>query len=518
MKIELHLLQNFPPACLNRDDTGQPKDCEFGGYRRARISSQCIKRSIRWHPSFSKELQAVFAQRSSHHARQIAQLLTDDKKNPKPLEDALRVGRYMFQRMGFKEKSGRLAVMPLLGDDEINVLAREAAKHWDLLSPRANESVLWEQLAERIALWLSDLGEDANMLGRLIANQCAGNANASQLDQWLKLPKMDWSTCLEAVGKMSPEILDELRGKFSPDEEGEETDGDEEDEYVPKPAASLFKGKKNKEVIDQLKTIKITGVKKTGETEQVAKQLKAIFTPLKKLTTKAVNVAMFGRMLAEIRSGDMNVDAACQVAHAISTNRVAMEFDYFTAVEELKDLARNQGVEQGAGAGMIGSVGYNSSCFYRYAVIDWEQLVKNLGDDTKLARETVKAFLSASVQAIPAGKQNTFAAHARPGFVLAVVRSSGIPINLANAFLRPVQPLDWGREDERRDLLGASADALSKHWQELISMYGNNGIKTRPACWMPKELKLPAFDDERVASNAFDDVVKQVMEALPGKV
>jgi len=41
MRIELHVLQNFAPSNLNRDDTGSPKDADFGGYRRARISSQC---------------------------------------------------------------------------------------------------------------------------------------------------------------------------------------------------------------------------------------------------------------------------------------------------------------------------------------------------------------------------------------------------------------------------------------------------------------------------------------------
>ena len=54
MLIELHMLQNFPPSNLNRDDIGQPKDCEFGGYRRARISSQCIKRVTRLHPLFAQ--------------------------------------------------------------------------------------------------------------------------------------------------------------------------------------------------------------------------------------------------------------------------------------------------------------------------------------------------------------------------------------------------------------------------------------------------------------------------------
>ena len=47
MFVELHILQNFAPSNLNRDDTGMPKDCEFGGYRRARISSQCFKRAVR---------------------------------------------------------------------------------------------------------------------------------------------------------------------------------------------------------------------------------------------------------------------------------------------------------------------------------------------------------------------------------------------------------------------------------------------------------------------------------------
>ena len=47
MKLEIHIVQNFAPSNLNRDDTGSPKDCELGGVRRSRISSQCFKRAIR---------------------------------------------------------------------------------------------------------------------------------------------------------------------------------------------------------------------------------------------------------------------------------------------------------------------------------------------------------------------------------------------------------------------------------------------------------------------------------------
>src|SRR2546421_11781048 len=49
MFIELHIIQNFAPSNLNRSDTGAPKDCLFGGVRRATVSSQCFKRAMREH-------------------------------------------------------------------------------------------------------------------------------------------------------------------------------------------------------------------------------------------------------------------------------------------------------------------------------------------------------------------------------------------------------------------------------------------------------------------------------------
>lgn len=47
MLVDIHMLQNYAPSNLNRDDTGSPKDAIFGNALRARISSQAIKRSIR---------------------------------------------------------------------------------------------------------------------------------------------------------------------------------------------------------------------------------------------------------------------------------------------------------------------------------------------------------------------------------------------------------------------------------------------------------------------------------------
>ena len=166
---------------------------------------------------------------------------------------------------------------------------------------------------------------------------------------------------------------------------------------------------------------------------------------------KAADLALFGRMLADLP--DKNIEAASQVAHAISTNRISMELDYYTALDDLKP-------EDTAGADMIGTVGFNSACFYRYANVDMGQLKRNLQGDEELAQQTLEAFIRASVNAIPTGKQNSMAAHNPPSFVLAVVRRSSL-WNLANAFLKPVAPYAG------EDLALRSIKALDSYWGKL---------------------------------------------------
>jgi CRISPR system Cascade subunit CasC len=53
MILDLHLLRNLPPSCLNRDNLNQPKTCVFGGTTRGRISSQCWKRALRKAPEMT---------------------------------------------------------------------------------------------------------------------------------------------------------------------------------------------------------------------------------------------------------------------------------------------------------------------------------------------------------------------------------------------------------------------------------------------------------------------------------
>ena len=143
--------------------------------------------------------------------------------------------------------------------------------------------------------------------------------------------------------------------------------------------------------------------------------------------------------------------------------------DFYTAVDDLNP-------ESETGAGMMGVTGFNSACFYRYALVHRPELVKNLGGDEALANDVTKAFLLASVYAIPTGKQNSMAARNLPSFGMFVVRKRGAPCSLANAFAEPVRPLP-GRDE---DLIGRSIEALSGYWGRLLRVYGSDGILATP--------------------------------------
>lgn len=326
-KIEFHLLQSFPPANLNRDDTNTPKDCEFGGVRRARISSQCLKRSIRLHPDFS----GVTGVDPSERTRWMARKLRDE----------------LVKRGRAPEEAETVAVN----------FTKAFLGEMDKKSPLRSQVLFFLSAAEK-----DDL--------------------AARLDN-------GWQEALE--------------GKF----------------------------------------------------EGITKDYKKRFAN----RSSAPDIALFGRMLADDPS--LNLDAACQVAHAISTHKVSMEIDFYTAVDDLTQ-------DDEAGAGMMGVTSFNAATFYRYAAIDWEQLLENLEGNQDLARCTVQGFLRASIKAIPTGKQNAFAPQTLPGFVLVVVRRDGQAWSLANAFEKPVSAARGNG-----GFLDASIQALVKHWERLNAVYGD---------------------------------------------
>lgn len=173
----------------------------------------------------------------------------------------------------------------------------------------------------------------------------------------------------------------------------------------------------------------------------------------------SIDLALFGRMVAD--DPDLNVDASCQVSHALSTHAVETEFDYFTAVDDAKDAAEE---DRSAGAGMIGTVEFVSSCLYRYATINVDLLVENLDskDDAKVA---VGAFINAFVKSIPTGKINTFANHTLPSAVYVAIRDDQ-PMSLAGAFETPV------KTDLGGGYVKKSVDQLVEYAEAIYGAYG----------------------------------------------
>ena len=171
-------------------------------------------------------------------------------------------------------------------------------------------------------------------------------------------------------------------------------------------------------------------------------------------TDTAVDIAMFGRMLAD--NPDFSREAAVQVSHAITTHRAVVEDDYWTAVDDLKTA------EEDAGAGMIGEAGFGAGVFYTYLCIDHDLLVRNLGGDEALASIGIEALLRAAATTSPSGKQASFASRARASFVM-VEKGEDAPRTLAAAFVKPV---------DADDLLSASVQALKETRRRFTDAYG----------------------------------------------
>lgn len=378
MKIEIHLLQSFPPANLNRDENGMPKSTIFGGRPRARISSQCQKRAVRkYYHEHHNELGIdpnLFADRSRSFNRELTKLLID-------------VGII----------SGQAEIVAKLA---VSVLTEKPKKEKDKKGKNAkkNEDVQDDETEENTSEPTSSSKSDTILfLGRTEVKSIAQIIK----DNWSDIEE-SLATEVSALGKLKKLIVPVVQ--------------------PPKDSKNAF--------------------------------------------GKSGDVALFGRMMAVLPEG--KVDAAVQMAHAISVNALQQEFDFFTAVDDL-------GTDDDPGADHLGETGYNSSTYYRYTNVDIEQLTKNIGSSESV-KSIVKAFVQAFVQAIPSGHQNSFAAHTPPALVMIVVRKSQ-PISLVDAFEEPIRPRDG------KSLLDNAVTAIDTHWADLTKMYGNKteyvGVVTR---------------------------------------
>jgi len=155
MLIEIHMIQNHSPANLNRDDLGAPKTCIFGGVTRARISSQCLKRSIRRSTEFAAALEKDGGVRTRSLIREIARRAHG---NGEPPEDLLKRIRKVFEDGGvtFKKATesdpNKMDIIWFVPDSSINTMAEAAAKNTEKLSEEIAQILSQKPLVPDIAL------------------------------------------------------------------------------------------------------------------------------------------------------------------------------------------------------------------------------------------------------------------------------------------------------------------------------------------------------------------------------
>ena len=344
MLYEIHMLKNYPPTNLNRDDTGAPKTCLFGGVMRGRVSSQCLKRSWRTSPSFRAEI----------------------------------------------------------GDENLGIRTRKLPV---LVAEKLIAMGVSQEFADAIQPRLTGIG---NKEGKETKD---GNTTA----QVIFYAKEDITAVAETV----------------------------------------------KELLDKCKSVK--DVQKLKAKDIQAAVSGADVRPV------TLDIALFGRMVTSDAFRD--VEASMQVAHAISTNKVSVESDYFTAMD---DMLSGSSMDE-LGAAMIGDVDFNASCYYVYASVDTDALAENLkyaDNADEIVRKAIPALLRAMAFTDPSGKQNSFAGHVLPSVVMVECKEKKIPTSMVNAFVEPV--------GKGGDLVKCSAEKLA---DEVDMTARNFGLEVKERLW-----------------------------------
>jgi len=291
--------------------------------------------------------------------------------------------------------------------------------------------VFKEKVTGQTGIRSKELGRkirDALLSGIPLAELLKPNAPKAEPDS-----KITETDATEWAWIIAAEYVDK-KGKGTDGENEKEEKGEKEDKAKKKNAKSnvsketlkseqvVFYSKPEIHALSALiETLRASGKAPTTE------QLKTIKI---KEAEETADLAMFGRMLAS--SPDFNVEAACQVAHAVTVHRAAVEDDFFTAVDDLNTR------EEDAGSAHMGEQGFGAGLFYVYVCIDRDLLKENLSGNAELTSKAIRALIESAAKVAPTGKQNSFASRAWAYYGL-TEKGSRQPRSLSLAFMKPVR-------------------------------------------------------------------------------
>lgn len=379
MLYEIHMLKNYPPVNLNRDESGAPKSCMFGGTTRGRVSSQCLKRSWRTSPLLAQTI----------------------------------------------------------GVEHLGIRTRK--------------------LPQLVAEKLTEMGVNREYIDAVFPKISGfGNKDGTE----------------NKDGNYTAQII-----FYAPED-------------IQAVAESIYETLKDCQSLKEVKGLK---AKKLQEAVKGAQN-----RPI------TLDMALFGRMVTSNAFRD--VEASMQVAHAISTNKLNMESDYFTAMD---DLLSGDTVEE-KGSAMIGDTDYNSACYYSYASLDTDILMANL-KDTPDAAQIVKVAIPALIRTMaltnPSGKQNSFAGNVLPSAILIECKEEKVPVSMVNAFVRPIKP----EAANDYDLVKGSIEALVR---QVDSVQSSFGLTVKHRLWFCPTPYSIVPECEATVCQTLPELVEQVAGTL----
>lgn len=214
----------------------------------------------------------------------------------------------------------------------------------------------------------------------------------------------------------------------------------------------------------EIDTIAKTIAEKLNNNEKIEPKKGSLKEVLSNAMPKDIaDIAIFGRMVADDHT--LMLEGAGLFSHAISTHQVANDIDFFSAVDDLKP-------EDTEGAGHIGTLEFNSACYYRYVGLNLDLLqdedhLNHLSEEER--NNVIKTFVKSSILAVPSARKNSMFGFNPPEYVLAFKRT-GQPLSLVNAFETAVKARDG--------YVQASVDKLKQKWESLRNLYNlDEGIK-----------------------------------------
>ena len=201
------------------------------------------------------------------------------------------------------------------------------------------------------------------------------------------------------------------------------------------------------------------------------------------MAVDGIDIALFGRMVAQ--AAELNVEAACSFAHAISTHKVSNEVEFFTAVDD-----DPMGLREDSGSAHMGSLEFNSATYYRFVSLDLGQLYQNLNGQNLAG--AIESFVKALYLAVPTARQTTMTGLSAWDYVKVLVRKGQA---LQASFDQPVKAKGEGYLQPSIEALNAD---LAKKEQMAGSLFGKLA-----------EIELPPSN--------IDDLIQHLQALIPSE-